>query len=60
MGPAVRVRANAERICADGCGNTPDQAKQNAAFSLATRVCLGSGAGCCNVAYDENFDWCGY
>lgn len=48
------------RICADGCGSTPDQAQANAAAVLSTRVCLGSAWGCCNVTYDQNFNWCGY
>ncbi len=48
------------KICADGCGSTPAQAQANAAAVLSTRVCLGSAWGCCNVAYDQNFSWCGY
>jgi hypothetical protein len=52
--------ASGLKICADGCGSTPEQAQANAAAVLSTRVCLGSAWGCCNVTYDQNFNWCGY
>jgi hypothetical protein len=52
--------SNGRRLCADGCGTTAQAAQDAAALSISTQTCLGGSPGCCNVTYDQNFNFCGY
>ncbi|MCY0995335.1 hypothetical protein OV203_49875 [Nannocystis sp. ILAH1] len=46
-------------LCADGCGNTYEEAAYAAALSLSVQTCLGPAWGCCLYYVDMNFNTCG-
>ncbi|WP_434424945.1 hypothetical protein [Nannocystis pusilla] len=46
-------------LCADGCGNTYEEAAYAAAQSLSVQTCLGPAWGCCLYYVDMNFNTCG-
>lgn len=47
------------RLCADGCGNTYEEAAQAATLNLSVQTCLGPTWGCCQYYVDTNFNKCG-
>jgi hypothetical protein len=48
-----------DSLCADGCGNTFEEAADAAYLSMSTVTCLGPAWGCCNYYIDQNFNTCG-